>query len=103
MTNADAPRVIERWNGHSWEPYGFAVSLDEAKRLLYPEAAGAPEPPKGLAPELLGSGNGRHRKPQTRGRSTGLSYTGPVHPLPPADGRGLACSSLSTPPRSAGQ
>ncbi|MFE2537084.1 DUF6087 family protein [Streptomyces sp. NPDC059371] len=63
--NPDAPRVIERWNGHSWEPYGFAVNLDEAKHLLHPEAAGDPEPPKRLAPKLLGTGKGRHRKPQT--------------------------------------
>ncbi|MCT9010332.1 DUF6087 family protein, partial [Streptomyces rhizosphaerihabitans] len=25
---------MERWNGYSWEPYGLAASLDEAKRLL---------------------------------------------------------------------
>lgn len=62
--NPDAPRIIERWNGYSWEFYGFVASLDEAKRLLRPEVAGGPEPLKSLAPKLLGSGKGRHRKPQ---------------------------------------
>ncbi|MEU0432786.1 DUF6087 family protein [Streptomyces sp. NPDC006290] len=103
MTNADAPRVIERWNGHSWEPYGFAVSSDEAKRLLYPDAAGAPEPPKGLAPsfsaaETIGIAS---RRPAV-GRPD-CPIPAPFIRSPPADGRGLACSSLSTPPRSAGQ
>jgi hypothetical protein len=63
--NPDAPRAIERWNGHSWEPYGFAANLHEAQRILYPEAARDPEPPQGLVPKPLGSGTGRHRKPQT--------------------------------------
>ncbi|MFE2533843.1 DUF6087 family protein [Streptomyces sp. NPDC059371] len=62
--NPDAPRGIERWNGHAWEPYGFAANLDDAKHLLYPVAAGEAEQPKGLARKLLGSGSGRHRKPQ---------------------------------------
>ncbi|GLF92771.1 DUF6087 family protein [Streptomyces yaizuensis] len=33
----EAPRVIERWNGHIWEPYALVPSLAEAQRLLYPE------------------------------------------------------------------
>ncbi|AYG81931.1 hypothetical protein DWB77_04098 [Streptomyces hundungensis] len=59
----DAPRAIERWNGHAWEPYGFATSLAETKRILFPEAnklaAGSP----GLAGQPLAPGRGRHRKP----------------------------------------
>ncbi|WP_089105190.1 DUF6087 family protein [Streptomyces hyaluromycini] len=61
--NPDAPRAIERWNGHVWEPYGFAANLAEAKAILYPEAD---EPtPTGPVSKPLGSGTGRHRKPQS--------------------------------------
>jgi hypothetical protein len=60
--NPDAPRAIERWNGHTWEPHGFAANLAEAKAILYPEAD-EPSPP-GPVPKPLGSGTGRHRKPQ---------------------------------------
>ncbi|WP_228033927.1 DUF6087 family protein [Streptomyces spongiae] len=34
----DAPRAIERGNGHAWEPHGFAANPAEAKAVLYPEA-----------------------------------------------------------------
>jgi hypothetical protein len=65
--NPNAPRVIQRWNGHAWEPHGFAVNLAEAKRILYPQAgeppAAVPEP----ARKPLGAGTGRHRKPQAPG------------------------------------
>ncbi|MFF4171789.1 DUF6087 family protein [Streptomyces sp. NPDC001744] len=56
----DAPRAIQRWNGHLWEPHGFAANLTEARRVLFPDAepAAAPE----AAPKL-GPGTGRHRKP----------------------------------------
>lgn len=37
--HSDAPRAIERWNGHAWEPHGFAANLAEAKAVLYPEAS----------------------------------------------------------------
>ncbi|MFD3910899.1 DUF6087 family protein [Streptomyces sp. NPDC058603] len=57
----DAPRVIERWNGSSWEFHAIAPNLAEAKRLLCPEAS-APEPSP--APNTLGPGTGKHRKPQ---------------------------------------
>ncbi|MDW6060489.1 DUF6087 family protein [Streptomyces sp. FXJ1.4098] len=59
----DAPRVIECWNGHDWEPYGFAANLAEAKAILHPEVN---EPtPTGPVPKLFGSGTGKHRKPQS--------------------------------------
>lgn len=29
--NPDAPRAIERWNGHTWEPHRLAANLAEAK------------------------------------------------------------------------
>ncbi|MGW0945053.1 DUF6087 family protein [Streptomyces sp. NPDC002623] len=60
--NPDAPRAIERWNGHTWEPYGFAADLAEAKAVLYPQAIEPPTP--GPLPKPLGSGTGKHRKPQ---------------------------------------
>ncbi|MEU0192998.1 DUF6087 family protein [Streptomyces afghaniensis] len=60
--NPDAPRAIGRWNGHTWEPYGFAAGLAEAQAILYPEA-NEPSPP-GPVPKPLGSGTGKHRKPQ---------------------------------------
>lgn len=53
--------MIERWNGHIWEFYGFAVNLAEAQRILYPDNKVAPA--SGSAPKL-GPGTGRHRKPQ---------------------------------------
>ncbi|MFI6694711.1 DUF6087 family protein [Streptomyces sp. NPDC050433] len=70
--NPDAPRAIQRWNGHSWEPHGFASNLTETKRLLYPEAS---EPPASgrvpRVPKPPGSGTGRHRNPRRPG-PTGL-------------------------------
>ena len=59
--NPEAPRAIERWNGHAWEPYAFAASLAEAKAILYPETSRPPPP--GPAPKPLGRGTGKHRKP----------------------------------------
>ncbi|MBZ6475427.1 DUF6087 family protein [Streptomyces griseocarneus] len=59
--NPEAPRAIERWNGHAWEPYAFASTLAEAKRILYPQ--GSEPSASGPAPKL-GPGTGRHRKPQ---------------------------------------
>ncbi|WP_328310331.1 DUF6087 family protein [Streptomyces sp. NBC_00442] len=61
--NPDAPRAIERWNGYFWEPYAFAASLAEAKRILYPEANTPAVSPPGLAGQPLAPGRGRHRKP----------------------------------------
>ncbi|MFF5014007.1 DUF6087 family protein [Streptomyces sp. NPDC001165] len=60
--NPEAPRAIERWNGHMWEPYGFAANLAEVKAVLYPEAS--EPPPAGPVPKPLGSGTGKHRKPR---------------------------------------
>ncbi|MFF5428315.1 MULTISPECIES: DUF6087 family protein [unclassified Streptomyces] len=51
---------MQRWNGHTWEPHGFAVNLAEARRVLFPRSEVAPAP--GAAPKL-GPGTGRHRKP----------------------------------------
>ncbi|MEV7087749.1 DUF6087 family protein [Streptomyces sp. NPDC093085] len=68
--NPGAPRLIQRWNGHVWEAYGFAANLAEAKRVLYPGAKTEPsaqEPGPGQAPRPLAPGTGRHRKPQTSG------------------------------------
>ncbi|MEU3373291.1 DUF6087 family protein [Streptomyces sp. NPDC006660] len=59
----DAPRAIERWNGHAWEPYGFAASLAETKRILFPEAHTPAAGSAGLAGQPLAPGRGRHRKP----------------------------------------
>ncbi|MFC5800197.1 DUF6087 family protein [Streptomyces formicae] len=61
--NPDAPRAIERWNGHAWEPYAFAANLGEARRTLYPEANSAPTPTPGPVRQPLAPGAGRHRKP----------------------------------------
>ncbi|MFF3327680.1 DUF6087 family protein [Streptomyces sp. NPDC002889] len=61
--NPDAPRAIERWNGHAWEPHGFAPNFAEAKRILYPEAAEDRAAPRGPVPKPLGRGTGKHRKP----------------------------------------
>ncbi|MGW0463936.1 DUF6087 family protein [Streptomyces sp. NPDC003027] len=60
--NPDAPRAIQRWNGHLWEPHGFAANLAEARRILFPhtEAASTREATPKLVP-----GTGRHRKPPT--------------------------------------
>ena len=63
--NPDAPRVIQRWNGHAWEPHGLAVDLAEARRILYPEASESPAAEPARKP--LGSGSGRHRRPQEPG------------------------------------
>ncbi|MFJ6868097.1 DUF6087 family protein [Streptomyces termitum] len=41
--NPDAPRAIQRWNGHLWEPHGFAPNLAETRRLLFPTPH--PHPP----------------------------------------------------------
>ncbi|GAB2720260.1 DUF6087 family protein [Kitasatospora kifunensis] len=61
--NPNAPRVIERWNGHLWEPYALVCDLAEARRILHPEAK---EPaPSRPVPRALGQGSGRHRKPRT--------------------------------------
>ncbi|MGW2865778.1 hypothetical protein BLA24_26085 [Streptomyces cinnamoneus] len=62
--NPDAPRAIERWNGYSWEPYAFAASLAEAKRILYPEAQTSPSTTPSPARQPLAPGTGRHRKPR---------------------------------------
>ncbi|MGX1851048.1 DUF6087 family protein [Streptomyces sp. NPDC055299] len=60
--NPDAPRAIQRWNGYSWEPHGFASDLAAAKLILYPEVVEPPVPVPGPAPRL-GAGTGKHRKP----------------------------------------
>ena len=67
--NPDAPRAIERWNGHTWELYGFAAGLAETQAILYPEA-GKPSP-SGPVPKPLGSGTGKHRKLQAPGPDSG--------------------------------
>ncbi|MEU7416901.1 DUF6087 family protein [Streptomyces antibioticus] len=67
--NPDAPRAIERWNGHAWEPYGFAACLADAKAVLYPEA-NEPSPPVPV-PKQLGVGTGKHRKPQAPRKESG--------------------------------
>lgn len=52
-----------------WELHEFAANLAEAKAILYPEAD---EPsPTGPVPKSLGSGNGKHRKPQAPGPDGG--------------------------------
>ncbi|WP_225821002.1 DUF6087 family protein [Streptomyces naphthomycinicus] len=62
--NPDAPRAVQRWNGHMWEPHSFAANLAEARRILFPHAtAPAPAPVPEATPKL-GPGTGRHRKPQ---------------------------------------
>ncbi|MCV2460427.1 DUF6087 family protein [Streptomyces sp. ICN988] len=61
--NPDAPRAIQRWNGSAWEPHGFAASLAEAKRILYPEAQKPPTMPA-PQPHPLRAGRGKHRKPR---------------------------------------
>ncbi|MCS0605320.1 DUF6087 family protein [Streptomyces sp. LP11] len=59
----EAPRLIQRWNGYTWEAYGFAADLAEAKRVLYPAAQEPPVQAPGQAPNPLRAGTGRHRKP----------------------------------------
>ncbi|MCI4143880.1 MULTISPECIES: DUF6087 family protein [Streptomyces] len=44
--NPDAPRAIQRWNGHLWEPHGFAENLAEARRVLFPETEAAALTPR---------------------------------------------------------
>ncbi|MFC8710071.1 DUF6087 family protein [Streptomyces sp. NPDC057197] len=62
--NPEAPRAIQRWNGHLWEPYGFAANLAEARLVLFPRAEADSEPsPAPAATPRLGPGTGRHRKP----------------------------------------
>lgn len=61
--NPDAPRAVERWNGHTWELYGFAASLAEAQAILYPEANEGSPP--GPVRKPITSSTGKHRKPQT--------------------------------------
>ncbi|MDN3296332.1 DUF6087 family protein [Streptomyces ficellus] len=61
--NPDAPRAIERWNGHAWEPYTLAANLAEAKRILHPGAGSPATPAVVRARQPLAPGTGRHRKP----------------------------------------
>ncbi|MET8288365.1 DUF6087 family protein [Streptomyces sp. NPDC005132] len=63
--NPDAPRAIEQWNGHSWEISSYAPNLREAQRLLHPQPIQEPKAPKDHAPQVLGSGTGKHRKPHS--------------------------------------
>ena len=65
--NPDAPRVIQRWNGHAWEPHTFAANLAEAKRILHPQASEPPASVQAPTPKPLGAGTGRHRKPRAPG------------------------------------
>ncbi|MGJ5751500.1 hypothetical protein FB563_4158 [Streptomyces puniciscabiei] len=58
----DSPRVIQRWNGCSWEPYASAANLAAAQRLLYPRDEEPPTTPASQA-QPLQAGRGRHRKP----------------------------------------
>ncbi|MFF4869303.1 DUF6087 family protein [Streptomyces sp. NPDC000961] len=62
--NPDAPRAIQRWNGHLWEAYGFAANLAEARLILFPHTGTAPDSAPAATPKL-GPGAGRHRKPPT--------------------------------------
>lgn len=61
--NPDAPRAIQRWNGYTWEPYGFAANLAEVQRILYPGGE-EPAPASSTQPQSLKAGRGRHRKPR---------------------------------------
>lgn len=63
--NPAAPRVIQRWNGYTWEPHGFAVNLAEAQRLLHPRDEGPPTV-AAAHPQPLRAGRGRHRKSRPR-------------------------------------
>jgi len=60
----DAPRVIQRWTGHTWEPHAFAASLAEAKRILHPQPSEPPAPTPAPDRKPLAAGTGKHRKPQ---------------------------------------
>ncbi|MFJ9812961.1 DUF6087 family protein [Streptomyces sp. NPDC101158] len=60
--NPDAPRAIQRWNGHLWEPHGFAANLAETRLLLFPHTAAALLSTPEATPKL-GPGTGKHRKP----------------------------------------
>ncbi|MDH2407719.1 DUF6087 family protein [Streptomyces chitinivorans] len=59
------PRLVERWNGSSWEFFTMADNLTHARRIVRPPTeqvsrGETPEPPANpLAP-----GRGRHRKPR---------------------------------------
>ncbi|MEV5998840.1 DUF6087 family protein [Streptomyces griseomycini] len=57
----DVPRSIQRWNGHAWEPHGFAANLTWAQRILHP-----PQPSAAPArlPQPLGAGRPGHRRPR---------------------------------------
>ncbi|MFJ5779760.1 DUF6087 family protein [Streptomyces sp. NPDC093094] len=59
----DAPRAIQRWNGHTWEPHGFAANYAEAQRILHPRPE-EPEAAPAAQPQPLQAGRGRHRKPR---------------------------------------
>lgn len=62
--NPDAPRAVEQWNGHAWEPYAVVANLAEAKQVMYPETVGTD--PTAVQPsdtKPLDSGAGKHRKP----------------------------------------
>ncbi|MGW5332940.1 DUF6087 family protein [Streptomyces bauhiniae] len=65
--NPEAPRLIQRWNGHAWEAHGFAANLGEAKRILYPAAQEPPAQTPVPAQNPLRAGTGRHRKPPATG------------------------------------
>jgi hypothetical protein len=72
--NPEAPRAIERWNGHAWEPQGFASNLAEAKGILYPEISEPSTP--GPVPKPLGSGTGKHRRPREPGTNASRTAAG---------------------------
>lgn len=61
----DEPRLVERWNGSSWEFFTMADSLSEARKIVRPlvEEASEQETSAPL-PRPLAPGRGRHRKPQ---------------------------------------
>ncbi|MEU2607652.1 DUF6087 family protein [Streptomyces albus] len=59
----DAPRVIQRWNGHAWEFHEFAANLTEAQRILHPPPEQSSAAPAHL-PQPLSAGRGRHRRPR---------------------------------------
>ncbi|MBW1603765.1 hypothetical protein JJV70_16945 [Streptomyces sp. JJ66] len=61
-----APRVIERWNGYTWELHTLAASLTEAQAILYPDADEA-QAEADLAAQPLRPGRGKHRKPPAPG------------------------------------
>ncbi|WP_328473424.1 DUF6087 family protein [Streptomyces sp. NBC_00448] len=65
--NPEAPRLIQRWNGHTWEPHAVAANLAEAKRILHPAAHEPPAQAPLPTPNPLRAGTGKHRKSQTPG------------------------------------